>query len=119
MAKLTISKASREFSVGRSTLYRAIQSGRITVTQENAVKYIDSSEMIRVYGASENPTDTTWTTGGTAMEQQLEVEKIHHKYLKSENERLKKDIERMDTTISNQREMLTSFFKRLNPPKKR
>ena len=75
--------------------------------------------MIRVYGTSGNPTDTTWTSAGTDLEQQLEVEKIHHKYLKSENELLKKDIERMDTIISNQREMLTAFFKRLNPPKKR
>jgi hypothetical protein len=57
MAKLTITQASQQFSVGRSTLYRSIQSGRITVHHENGVKYIDSSEMVRVY----RPRETSGT----------------------------------------------------------
>jgi excisionase family DNA binding protein len=119
MAKLTITKAAKQFSVGRSTLYRAIHSGRLTVHRENGVKYIDSSEMVRVYGTGGNPADTTWTSDDTALEQQLEVEKLHHKYLRSENALLKSELEKKDTIISNQRDMLTSFFKRIAPPKRK
>jgi len=126
MAKLTISQASEQFSVGRSTLYRAVSSGKISVHQENGVKYIDSSEMVRVFSQS--------GTGGTVPRDNLDTSRDNERImLESENDSLKKQnrlLERLassqekniaekEAVIVNQREIIAAFFKRLNPPKKK
>ena len=50
MPKLTISEASKQWSVGRSTLYRAIQRGTISVSHVKGAKKLDIAELLRVYG---------------------------------------------------------------------
>lgn len=126
MARLTISEASEQFSVGRSTLYRAVSNGKISVHQENGVKYIDSSEMVRVFSQS--------GTGGTVPRDNLDTSRDNERImLESENDSLKKQnrlLERLassqekniaekEAVIVNQREIIAAFFKRLNPPKKK
>ena len=122
MAKLTISAAAREFGVSRSTLYRAISNGTVSIQHENGVKYIDSSEMVRHYGTPrETPRDNLDVSTRLA-ETALETEVKHLKKQISLLERLAsgqdREIEQKEKVIESQREMLTAFFKRLNPPKK-
>ena len=54
MAILTLTQAA---GVARSTLYRAIRKGRISVvSQPNGSKEIDTSELIRVFGTVQDTT---------------------------------------------------------------
>jgi len=52
MARLTITKAIEQSPIGKTHFYKQyIDTGKITVSVDNAgKKYIDSSELIRVFG---------------------------------------------------------------------
>ena len=51
MMILTLTQAAKAAGVARSTLYRAIRKGRISVvSQPNGSKGIDTAELIRVFG---------------------------------------------------------------------
>jgi len=51
MAILSISEASRRWRLGRSSLYRAIKSGRLNLsTQPDGTKGIDVAELVWVFG---------------------------------------------------------------------
>ena len=51
MTILTLTQAAKAAGVARSTLYRAIRNGRISVvSQPNGGKGIDTAELIRVFG---------------------------------------------------------------------
>ena len=51
MTILTLTQAAKVARVARSTLYRAIRKGRISVvSQPNGSKGIDTAELIRVFG---------------------------------------------------------------------
>ena len=51
MTILTLTQAAKAAGVARSTLYRAIRKGRISVVpQPNDSKGIDTAELIRVFG---------------------------------------------------------------------
>lgn len=119
MAKLNITQAAREWNIARSTLQRAVKRGDVAVTTgENGVKTIDSSEMVRAYGAANGRSAVN--LGTPSVTTNIEVE-----YLKKQVTVLERMIKLQETNltekervIENQREMLTAFFKRLNPPKK-
>lgn len=51
MAQLTISEAIRQSGVGRTQFYsKYIKRGLISVSESNGKKYIDTSELLRVFG---------------------------------------------------------------------
>ena len=51
MTILTLTQAAKAAGVARSTLYRAIRKGRISVvSQPNGSKGVDTTELIRVFG---------------------------------------------------------------------
>ena len=122
MAKLNITQAARDWSIARSTLQRAIKSGKVSIHQDgNGAKYIDSSEMIRVYGAARQQRDvaksvTRDTSGSSDTVHKLELYKVHYRYLKRENELQKDRINHLEKVIESQREMLMIMHRRL--PKK-
>jgi|GEM_PF-4344200 len=124
MAKLNITQAARQWNVARSTLQRAVKRGDVAVTtDQKGIKSIDSSEMIRVYGEASgrsavNLGVASYTTDNTEIRHKLELAETHKKYLLSENNLLKTELDKKDVIIANQRDMLTAFFKRLNSPKK-
>ena len=101
-----------------------MKRGDVAVTTNTkGVKSIDSSEMIRVYGEASgrsavNLGVASYTTDNTEIRHKLELAETHKKYLLSENNLLKTELDKKDIIISNQRDMLTAFFKRLNSPKK-
>ena len=57
MALLTLTQAAKTAGIARSTLYRAIRNGRISVvSQPNGSKGIDTSELQRVFGPLQDAT---------------------------------------------------------------
>lgn len=52
MPSLNLTAASRAAGVGRSTIVRALKSGRLsTTTNEQGERVIDTSELVRVFGS--------------------------------------------------------------------
>ena len=57
MTLLTLTQAAKTAGIARSTLYRAIRNGRISVvSQPNGSKSIDTSELQRVFGPLQSTT---------------------------------------------------------------
>lgn len=118
MAKLNISQASKKWGVARSTLRRAIQNGHLTATTgKNQWKYIDSSEMVRVYGGANGvngaPKSEVSATLVSVDPLFLERLKIHYHYTKKENINLVKELEKKDKLIESQRDMLMIMHRQL------
>ena len=60
MALLTLTQAAKTAGIARSTLYRAIHNGRLSVvSQPNGSKGIDTSELQRVFGSLQSATNPT------------------------------------------------------------
>ncbi|AZK65133.1 DNA-binding protein [Pectobacterium versatile] len=94
MALVSISEASRLTNKSRTTVHRYISNGKLsTCTDENSVKKIDTSELLRVFGAfkavhheqSDNVTDEQHATPNGTIEtsktKQLEHEIEHLRQL--------------------------------------
>ena len=94
MALVSISEASRLTNKSRTTVHRYISKGKLSIcTDENGVKKIDTSELLRVFGAFkavhheqiDNVTDeqhvTPNRTGETSKTKQLEHEIEHLRQL--------------------------------------
>jgi len=61
MAELTVGRMAKLYGLHRSTLYEAIEKGRVTADfNGKGQRVINLAEMIRVYG--EAPTDTRYPT---------------------------------------------------------
>ena len=57
MTLLTLTQAAKTAGIARSTLYRAIRNGRLSVvSQPNGSKGIDTSELQRVFGPLQSTT---------------------------------------------------------------
>ena len=60
MVLLTLTQAAKTAGIARSTLYRAIQKGRISiVSQPNGSKGVDTSELQRVFRPLQSATKPT------------------------------------------------------------
>ena len=60
MTLLTLTQAAKTAGIARSTLYRAIRNGRLSVvSQQNGSKGIDTSELQRVFGPLQDATKPT------------------------------------------------------------
>ena len=58
MALLTLTQAAKAAGIARTTLYRAIRKGRLSVVlQQNGRKLVDSDELIRAFGPLQNTTE--------------------------------------------------------------
>ena len=121
MAKLSITEAARQFSVGRSTLYRHIKMGRITVHHENGIKYIDSSEMVRVYSPSGTGETVSMVHHETPVRQDSvstnERAGIHLIAARNEIKFLKNHIEALKEQIDRKDELLNRLTRLLPKPK--
>lgn len=94
MALVSISEASRLTSKSRTTVHRYISNGKLSIcTDKNGIKKIDTSELLRVFGAfksvhheqSDNVTSeqnvTPSETDETSKTKQLEHEVEHLRQL--------------------------------------
>ncbi len=60
MTLLTLTQAAKTAGIARSTLYRAIRNGRISVvSQPDGSKGVDTSELQRVFGPLQYTTEPT------------------------------------------------------------
>jgi excisionase family DNA binding protein len=61
MARVSISEAARLVKVSRPTIYKMINSGKLSYTsvvKHGKLKVIDTSELIRVFGSLDGVIDT-------------------------------------------------------------
>ena len=91
MALLTLTQAAKTAGIARSTLYRAIHNGRISVvSQPNGSKGIDTSELQRVFGPLQR---TTKSTGQHDAPQDVALLQARIDALERENRLLRDEIQ--------------------------
>ena len=92
---ISVTKAAKEWGVSRTTIYQKVNDGKLSRTTD---KKIDTSEMLRVFGEpvskkrteqSVNSSDNTHLNSQTvqpctALEHQLELEKLKNEHLRQQ-----------------------------------
>ena len=124
MAKLTITEAIRRSGIGRTHFYNHyIKKGLISVSESNGKKFIDSSEVMRVFGElkGEHPQpvqERTISNAGVQLEIDLAVKSEQIKHLREQlaeaKEREQQYIER-ETFHREQIKLLEAPKKKSNP----
>lgn len=122
MAKLTAAQALKTIEVSKATLYRDINSGKVSCEIDNkGRKVIDTSELIRVYGELKTPkTQETVSRNGSMkpqetgetvsllkqkigfLESQLEDSKKREDDLQQQRERLYQERDKLLGIVENQ-----------------
>lgn len=116
MANVSISEAARLANVSRPTLYKMLNSGKVTFTSivkaGKPVKVIDTSELIRVFGAlnglSETYTSTVKSDSVATGVNNDELQGLQHQIalLQLENNSLKEAVSSRDEHISSLRQAM-------------
>ena len=108
---ISVTKAAKEWGVSRTTIYQKVNNGELSRTAD---KKIDTSEMLRVFGEpvskkrteqSLNISDNTYLNSQTvqsytALEHQLELEKLKNEHLRQQVSDQKQLIENYQQQIS-------------------
>lgn len=116
MAKVSISEAARLAQTSRPTIYKLINSGELnftsTVKAGKPVKVIDTSELIRVFGAINGIEPVTSFTVNTESEftpvNSADLQALQHQIqlLEKENEGLKEAVAARDEHIASVRQAM-------------
>ena len=116
MSLLTIVEASKQFKVGRTTIYKAIKRGDLTPQKNHdGVQVIDAQDMIRVFGSSkksvshpvsENSTQPVSGNSGN-NEDLLRELREQVKELKQDKEFLKQEISSVRKDFDDYKLMIT------------
>ena len=92
---ISVTKAAKEWGVSRTTIYQKVNNGKLSRTAD---KKIDTSEMLRIFGepVSKKRTEQLLNSPDnmhlnsqtvqsfTALEHQLELEKLKNEYLRQQ-----------------------------------
>ncbi|HDH1396647.1 TPA: helix-turn-helix domain-containing protein [Klebsiella quasipneumoniae subsp. similipneumoniae] len=116
MARVSISEAARLVKVSRPTIYKMLNSGKLSYTsvvkQGKGIKVIDTSELIRVFGSLDGVTDTVKydvksDTDPTEVNS-LDLHDLQHKIalLEAENDGLKGAVKARDEHIDSLRQAM-------------
>ena len=116
MARVSISEAARLVKVSRPTIYKMINSGKLSYTSVvkhgKDIKVIDTSELIRVFGSLDGVTDTVKydvksDTDSTGVNN-LDLHDLQHKIalLEAENDGLKGAVKARDEHIDSLRQAM-------------
>lgn len=97
MAQVSIAEAAKLVKRNRQSLYRAINGGRLSVTQSvTGERQVDTSELIRVYGElsqiSDSNVTVTMLQDATPQIALLEMENRHLKERLAEKDRHLEDM---------------------------
>lgn len=116
MAKVSISEAARLAGISRPTIYKMLNSGQLnftsTVKAGKTVKVIDTSELMRVFGALDGADPSTQLTVKTEPEltpvNSADLHNLQHQFelLQKENEGLKEAVASRDEHISSLRQAM-------------
>lgn len=121
MARLTISDAIKQSGVARSTFYRKyVRQGLISVSEHDGKKYIDSSELVRVFPdlKSETPSNIKSNTMGQLSETPSNsVEHLENTLLKAEIKLLRETLEKTEQDKQWLKDQNTTLILRLEGPK--
>ena len=99
MAKLSLSEVSKQFNVDRSTIYRAVRSGRLSRSSDGQ---FDIAEAIRCFGEPEQksqPTEPPQKNSDAATQKLISHLENEVKKYQEREERLMQQIDRMQTLI--------------------
>ena len=125
MARVSISEAARLVKVSRPTIYKMINSGKLSYTSVvkhgKGIKVIDTSELIRVFGSLYGGGDTVkhdvkGDAGATAVNI-LGLHDLQHKIalLEAENDGLKGAVKARDEHIDSLRQAMQLLEHKLEP----
>ncbi len=116
MARVSISEAARLVKVSRPTIYKMINSGKLSYTsvvkQGKDIKVIDTSELIRVFGSIDGVTDTVkHDVKSDAQSTEINNQGLHtlqHRIalLEAENDGLKGAVKARDEHIDSLRQAM-------------
>ena len=108
---ISVTKAAKEWGVSRTTIYQKVNDGELSRTAD---KKIDTAEMLRVFGEpiSKKRTEQSLNTSNsthldsqtvqscTALEHQLELEKLTNEHLRQQVNDQKRLIENYQQQLS-------------------
>ena len=105
MALVPVSEAAKLCGKDRKTLYRQIKEGKLSATKdETGATKIDIAELVRVYGALRNISDTHDSGNTVAMPHAETVDlRVELALLKAENTHLKERLSDKDSHIEDMR----------------
>ena len=110
MSLLTIVEASKQFKVGRTTIYKAIKRGDLTPQKNHdGVQVIDAQDMIRVFGSSKKSVSPPISENSTqpVSEDLLRELREQVKELKQDKEFLKQEISSVRKDFDDYKLMIT------------
>ena len=107
MAYVTIEEAAKLTGKSTQSLYRHVKQGKVSKHHDG----FDTAELMRVYGALRNTTDTTINFDKVSNESEVELS-----MLKRENELLRGNIEELRTDKHKLQETIDYFQRQLEPP---
>lgn len=126
MAKVSISEAARLVNVSRPTLYKMLNTGKLTYTSivkhGKQVKTIDTSELMRVFGSLDGVRDDATKDvkfDGHVTEINIDpLQVLQHQIalLQTENEGLKGAVNARDEHISSLRQAMLLLEHKQEPP---
>lgn len=100
MALLTIVEASKQFSIGRTAIYKAIKRGDLTAKKNNdGVQVVDAQDMVRLFGSSRKANVSTPVSGNSTLDKQQDSEQVIEE-LRAQLKELKQDKEFLKEEIS-------------------
>ncbi|WP_221900744.1 hypothetical protein [Bathymodiolus platifrons methanotrophic gill symbiont] len=89
MALVTMTEASRLIGKSKQTLYRHVSSGRVS---RNSDGFLDTTELIRVYGELKQNTTSKVTKTSVPV---VQVERSHIEWLEKQVDGLRDDIKQV------------------------
>jgi molecular chaperone GrpE (heat shock protein) len=95
MARISISKAAKDFKVSRNTIYKALEKGRLT---RDANGLLDTSDLIRLF-SSQQSTGQQSTAVHIQAEQVREQVEQREQLLKQQVEQLKAQVQSLETQL--------------------
>ncbi|MCI4152195.1 helix-turn-helix domain-containing protein, partial [Klebsiella pneumoniae] len=112
MARVSISEAARLVKVSRPTIYKMINSGKLSYTSVvkhgKGIKVIDTSELIRVFGSLDGVIDDVKSDAESTGINSVGLHDLQHRIalLEAENDGLKGAVKARDEHIDSLRQAM-------------
>ena len=112
MARVSISEAARLVKVSRPTIYKMINSGKLSYTSVvkhgKSIKVIDTSELIRVFGSLDGVIDDVKSDAESTGINSVGLHGLQHRIalLEAENDGLKGAVKARDEHIDSLRQAM-------------
>ena len=112
MARVSISEAARLVKVSRPTIYKMINSGKLSYTSVvkhgKGIKVIDTSELIRVFGSLDGVIDDVKSDAESTGINSVGLHDLQHRIalLEAENDGLKGAVKARDERIDSLRQAM-------------